>query len=85
MAVGKAMFRMLAVLSEMERDLIAERTKAGLEAARARGRVGGRPRKAVDKALRLYDSRQHTIEEIQEFTGVSKATLYRAIERRKQS
>ncbi len=84
-AVGKAMFRMLAVLSEMERDLIAERTKAGLEAARARGRVGGRPRKAVDKALRLYDSRQHTVKEIQEFTGVSKATLYRAIERRKES
>lgn len=84
-AVGKAMFRMLAVLSEMERDLTVERTKAGLEAARARGRVGGRPRKAVDKALRLYDSRQHTVREIEDFTGVSKATLYRALERRKQS
>ncbi|MFP3340533.1 recombinase family protein, partial [Micrococcus sp. SIMBA_131] len=44
-AVGKAMFRMLAVLSEMERDLISERTCAGLESARARGRKGGRPKK----------------------------------------
>lgn len=46
-------------------------------------RVDGRPRKAVDKALKLYDSRQHTVKEIQKFTGVSKVTLYRAIERRK--
>src|SRR4051812_19798181 len=53
-AIGKAMFRMLAVLSEMERDLISERTKAGLESARARGRKGGRPKmnqKVIDKAI----------------------------------
>lgn len=58
-AVGKAMFKMLAVLAEMERDLISERTKAGLESARARGRVGGRPKKdnkQVEKALKLYDT-----------------------------
>ena len=39
------MFKMLAVLAEMERDLISERTRAGLESARVRGRSGGRPKK----------------------------------------
>lgn len=85
-AVGKAMFRMLAVLAEMERDLIVERTKAGLEAARARGRKGGRPKKnskAIEKALRLYDSKEYSVSEIAELTNVSRATLYRAIDKRK--
>jgi len=85
-AVGKAMFRMLAVLSEMERDLISERTRAGLESARARGRKGGRPKKdniQVNKALKLYDTKQYTVKEIEEMTNVSKATLYRAIKNRK--
>jgi DNA invertase Pin-like site-specific DNA recombinase len=84
-AVGKAMFRMLAVLSEMERDLIAERTRAGLEAARARGRKGGRPKKdskKVEKAVKLYDTEQYTVKEIEEMTGVSKATLYRSIKKK---
>jgi DNA invertase Pin-like site-specific DNA recombinase len=85
-AVGKAMFRMLAVLSEMERDLISERTRAGLESARARGRSGGRPkkdRKDIEKALKLYDTEQYTIKEIEEMTSVSKATLYRELRKRK--
>lgn len=79
-AIGKAMFKMLAVLAEMERDLISERTRAGLESARARGRKGGRPKKdktQIDKALKLYKSEQYTVKEIEEMTGVSKATLYR--------
>lgn len=86
-AVGKAMFKMLAVLAEMERDLISERTKAGLESARARGRVGGRPqkdKKQVDKAIKLYDTEQYTVKEIEEMTNVSKATLYRAIKKKKE-
>lgn len=79
-AVGKAMFRMLAVLAEMERDIIAERTRAGLQAARARGREGGRPK--VDKnklqaAVSLYKAGQMTIPEIVAATGISKPTLYR--------
>lgn len=85
-AVGKAMFRMLAVLSEMERDLISERTRAGLESARARGRSGGRPKKDkkhIEKALKLYDTEQYTVKEIEEMTNVSKATLYREIRKRK--
>jgi DNA invertase Pin-like site-specific DNA recombinase len=84
-AIGKAMFRMLAVLAEMERELIVERTQAGLQAARKRGRVGGRPRvdeKSVERALKLYDSKDYSISEITELTGVSKATLYRRLKER---
>lgn len=86
-AVGKAMFKMLAVLAEMERDLISERTRAGLESARARGRIGGRPKKdnrQVEKALKLYETEQYTIKEIEDMTSVSKATLYRAIRKKKE-
>jgi DNA invertase Pin-like site-specific DNA recombinase len=74
------MFRMLAVLAEMERELIVERTQAGLQAARKRGRIGGRPwmdGKAVEKAPKLYNSKEYSVAEITEMTGVSKATLYR--------
>ncbi len=81
-AIGKAMFRMLAVLAEMERELIVERTQAGLQAARKRGRIGGRPRvdeKIVERALRLYESKDYSVSEITELTGVSKATLYRRL------
>lgn len=84
-AVGKAMFKMLAVLAEMERDLISERTRAGLESARARGRSGGRPKKdnkQVEKALKLYDTEHYTVKEIEDMTSVSKATLYREIKKR---
>ncbi|MED1608070.1 recombinase family protein [Cytobacillus kochii] len=78
-AVGKAMFKMLAVL-------ISERTRAGLESARVRGRKGGRPkkdRKDIEKAFKLYDTKQYTVKEIEEVTNVSKATLYREIRKRK--
>jgi DNA invertase Pin-like site-specific DNA recombinase len=81
-AIGKAMFRMLAVLAEMERELIVERTQAGLQAARKRGRVGGRPRvdkKAVERAIKLYESKEYSVAEITEMTEVSKATLYRRL------
>ncbi|OIJ22062.1 resolvase [Anaerobacillus alkalidiazotrophicus] len=82
--MGKAMFRMLSVLAELERDMIRERTKSGLEAARARGRKGGRPKKSskkVEQALRMYKTKQFTITEITGATGVSSSTLYREIER----
>jgi DNA invertase Pin-like site-specific DNA recombinase len=86
-AIGKAMFRMLAVLAEMERDIIAERTQAGLVAARARGRVGGRPKTdktKLEAALSLYDEGKLSVPEIVDATGVSKTTLYRAINNRKK-
>ncbi|MBT2723987.1 helix-turn-helix domain-containing protein [Bacillus sp. ISL-46] len=71
----------------MERDLIVERTKAGLESARARGRKGGTLKadnKKVEKAIKLYNSKQYTVKEIEEMTGVSKATLYRSIRQENQ-
>jgi DNA invertase Pin-like site-specific DNA recombinase len=55
---------------------------AGLQAARKRGRIGGRPRvdkKKVEKALKLYESKDYSVAEITELAGVSKATLYRRI------
>jgi DNA invertase Pin-like site-specific DNA recombinase len=84
---GKALFGMLAVFAEFERNIIIERTQAGLKAARARGRVGGRPvsdQKKIKQALKLYDAEIHTVKEIEELTGVKRATLYRAILRRKE-
>lgn len=81
-ATGKLMFGMLSVISEFERDLIRERTLEGLRSARARGRVGGRPKKAekaIERAISLYDSKQYSIREIVDMTGISKATLYRYI------
>lgn len=84
-AAGKAFFGMLAVFAEFERNVIVERTNEGLKAARARGRNGGRPRtdkKKVAQALTLYDSKEYTITEITDMTGVTKATLYRSLKER---
>jgi DNA invertase Pin-like site-specific DNA recombinase len=83
---GKAFFGMLAVFAEFERNIIVERTQAGLKAARARGRSGGRPKtdpKKVNQALKLYDSQEHTLAEIEELTSVNRATIYRALKERK--
>ena len=80
---GKFTFHVFAALAEFERDIIRERTKAGLVAARARGRVGGRPRglskKAQHKAIiaeRLYQERELTVKEICEQLSISRGTLY---------
>ena len=81
-STGKLLFTILASLCQFERDVLAERTSEGLAAARARGRVGGRPKtnsKAVEKAVALYNTKQYTVDEITELTGISKATLYRTI------
>jgi DNA invertase Pin-like site-specific DNA recombinase len=80
---GKLVFHLFGALAEFERNLIRERTQAGLSSARARGRMGGRPRclssakEAV--ALRLYRERKHTVDEICQMMGVSKSTLYNYI------
>ncbi|RAS76282.1 recombinase family protein [Priestia endophytica] len=83
-AAGKAMFGMLSVLAEFERDIVRERTIDGLKAARARGRKGGRPRvdrKKLRQAIALYYSRRMSVREIQEVTCISRATLYREIKK----
>ena len=81
---GKLIFHMFGALAEFERNLTRERTLAGLQAARARGRKGGRP-KALNKdkqdlAVKLYDEKKHTVEQICQLMGVSKPTLYKYIE-----
>lgn len=77
---GKFLFTLMSAISQFERDVIAERTKEGLRSARARGRLGGRPKTdvtSINKAIKLYNTRQYSIKEIEELTGVKKSTLYR--------
>jgi len=86
---GKLVFHVFGALAEFERDLIRERTQAGLVAARARGRRGGHPRttaldspKKVQIAQALYDDKANTIADVCRTLGVSRATLYRYIKTR---
>lgn len=87
-ATGRMMMTMLAALSQFERDILVERTKDGLKAARARGRVGGRSKagtpQAKAAALALYDANTLTNREIAEQFGVSVATVNRWIAERKR-
>ena len=79
---GKMLFVIFAGISQFERDIISQRTKEGLESARARGRIGGRPKKpikTIEMALKMYDSKDYSIDEIIKATGVSRTTLYRYI------
>lgn len=83
---GKLIFHIFGALAEFERNLIRERTHAGLQAARARGRNGGRPKKlSTDKAklaIKLYEEKLHSIQKICELIGVSKPTLYKYLKPR---
>ncbi|MBT7790711.1 MAG: recombinase family protein [Calditrichaeota bacterium] len=80
---GKLIFHVFGALAEFERDIIRERTLAGIAAARARGRVGGRPRKLSKKqvamAKNLMKDTSIPIADICKTLGVSKATLYRYV------
>ena len=80
---GRLIFHIFGALAEFERGIIQERTKAGLNAARARGRLGGRPRKMnkekIELAQTLYDSRTMTIQKICKQLRISKGTFYRYI------
>ena len=82
-AAGRFFFHMMAALAEMERDLIRERTMAGLAAARARGRKGGRKpalsARQIAQARLLLKHPDQTIEGIASSLGVSRSTLYRAL------
>jgi len=83
-STGKLLFTLMSALAQFERDLISERTVEGLRAARARGRMGGRPKitdEKIKKARKLYDTRQYSLKEIEEMTGVKKSTLYRRMEK----
>lgn len=82
MPMGRFFFRVMASIAELERDMIVERTRDGLSAARARGHGGGRPKAPADavyKARRMYESGKFSVSEITEATGISKSTLYRSL------
>jgi len=74
---------MFGALAEFELNLISERTKAGLQAARARGRRAGRPKKLDaqhrELAIDLYNQKKHRVDEICRSLGISKPTLYACI------
>ena len=80
---GKLVFHIFGALAEFERDIIRERTQAGLQAARARGRLGGRPKSLSGKktamAQALYNDKNNTVDEICKTLNISRATLYRYI------
>jgi DNA invertase Pin-like site-specific DNA recombinase len=83
-ATGQLVFHIFASLAEFERSLIRERTIAGVSAARARGRKGGRPKlnastSKVAMAKRLYADKTNTPDDICETLHISRATLYRYI------
>lgn len=80
-APGRAMFGMLAVFAEFERDIIVERTKAGLESARRQGRTGGRP--ALDERTKrhivsLHKSGERAVDIAKEY-GVGRSTVYKVL------
>jgi DNA invertase Pin-like site-specific DNA recombinase len=88
-AAGRFFFHVMAALAEMERDLIRERTNAGLAAARARGRNGGRPAKITERQLehakRLLADRTTTMTEVAASLNVDRSTLYRALDRARRT
>jgi DNA invertase Pin-like site-specific DNA recombinase len=89
---GRMFFHILGAIAEFERSLIVERTRDGLEAARARGRVGGRKQalkpRQVQLAQEMYDEigedgkRKHTVQDIADELGVARTTIYRYLERK---
>jgi DNA invertase Pin-like site-specific DNA recombinase len=83
-ATGQLVFHIFGALAEFERNLIRERTIAGLEAARARGRLGGRPKlettsSKVSMAKKLYADKTNEIADICKMLNISRATLYRYV------
>ena len=80
-AGGRLFFHMLAAIAEFEHDLVVERTRDGLAAARARGRRGGRKPKMtstrIEQARQMYDSGDYTVQQIADTFSVTRPTIYR--------
>jgi DNA invertase Pin-like site-specific DNA recombinase len=80
---GKLIFHIMGALAEFERDIITQRTNAGLAAARARGKTGGRPKKLdmkkVAMAKKLYEDHTNTIAEICTILGIGRTAFYRYV------
>ncbi len=84
---GQLLFHLSGAMAEFERNLIRDRIKAGIESARVRGRVGGRPKKLTkakwEMIKSVYDGKQQSVREICELAGVSKTTLYQYLAKEK--
>lgn len=83
-STGKLLFTLMSALAQFERDVIADRTCEGLASARARGRKGGRPAtnsEMIRRAVKLYNSRDYSVKEITELTGVRRSTLYKHLQK----
>lgn len=83
-AHGKFILQFTCLIAEMERNIISERTKAGLKSARARGRFGGRPsisKKDQKRIKKLYESKEYSIHEIKRMTGYSIPTIYKYVKK----
>ena len=80
---GRLVFQIFGALAEFERNLIKERTNAGLKAARARGRIGGRKAKLsleqIETLRNMYESKAHTVKEICRVFKITKPTFYRYV------
>ncbi|MCZ7458510.1 recombinase family protein [Streptomyces sp. WMMC940] len=86
-ADGRLFFQIIAAMAEFERSLIKDRTKAGLEAAKAQGRTGGRPTVITDDLLTVAKARKakgESVSAIAKALGVSRATLYRHLSDQEQ-
>ncbi|RAV06619.1 recombinase family protein [Paenibacillus sp. YN15] len=87
-ATGKLILTVMAAISTFERDIIYARVMEGIAAAKLRGRTFGRTptdKSKLNKALKLYEAKAHSIREICEITGVSQSVLYRALRQHRRS
>ncbi|SDO18547.1 Site-specific DNA recombinase [Paenibacillus sp. yr247] len=87
-STGKLILSVMASISEFERNMIRDRVKEGIASARSRGRVGGRKptdKSKVVKAIKLYESKTHSLKEIRDVTGVTESVLYRALRKQASS
>lgn len=84
---GKLIFHIFGALAEFERDLIRERTDAGLKAARVRGRMGGRPpvldNRQISRMIEMYNEQKNTVAEICKIYDISRPSFYNYLKRRR--
>lgn len=84
---GKLIFHIFSALAEFERDVIQERTQAGLKAARARGKIGGRPplldTRQINRMIEMYDEQKNTVAEICKIYNISRPSFYNYLNNRK--
>src|SRR5271163_4269515 len=85
---GKLIFHIFSALAEFERDLIQERTQAGLKAARVRGKMGGRPplldTRQINRMIEMYEEQKNTVAEICKIYNISRPSFYNYLSNRKR-